>query len=129
MTLRMCLQACIHLVRRVTFEGDWETLLTSNVLRRFGLDGSGIDKSPKFHPILGPILFCAYAALSNTLLVSLLVAILSGTYANIAADAVSSPPLQNPDLPTTLTPWCPGCGGHVSQSRPHVRRSEVGLAV
>lgn len=31
-----------------------------------------------------------YAALSNTLLVSLLVAILSGTYANIAADAVSS---------------------------------------
>lgn len=55
---------------------------------RFGLDGIGIDRSPVFHSTLGPALFISYAALSNTLLVSLLVAILSGTYAAIAADAV-----------------------------------------
>lgn len=55
----------------------------------FGLDGSGLDKSPKFHPFLGPVLFTVYAMLSNTLLVSLLVSILSTTYSQIAADAVS----------------------------------------
>lgn len=54
----------------------------------FGLDGSGIDESPKFDPILGPILFVSFAALSNTLLTSVLVAILSTTYASIASDAV-----------------------------------------
>ncbi|GAA6001914.1 hypothetical protein JCM10207_002377 [Rhodosporidiobolus poonsookiae] len=53
----------------------------------FGLDGSGIDESPKFDPVLGPILFISFAALSNTLLTSVLVAILSTTYANVAADA------------------------------------------
>lgn len=56
----------------------------------FGLDGSGIDESPKFDPILGPILFVSFAALSNTLLTSVLVAILSTTYASIASDAVST---------------------------------------
>ncbi|SCV68772.1 BQ2448_893 [Microbotryum intermedium] len=55
----------------------------------FGLDGSGLDASPTFHPILGPVIIVIYAALSNTLLVSLLVAILSGTYASIAADAAA----------------------------------------
>ncbi|KAM0793199.1 hypothetical protein ACM66B_000669 [Microbotryomycetes sp. NB124-2] len=55
----------------------------------FGLDGSGIDKSPKFHPYLGPIIFTIYAAMTNTLLVGLLVAILSSTYSAIAADAAA----------------------------------------
>lgn len=55
----------------------------------FGLDGSGIDESPKFDPVLGPILFVAFAALSNTLLTSVLVAILSTTYASIASDAAA----------------------------------------
>lgn len=55
----------------------------------FGLDGSGIDESPKFDPILGPVLFVAFAALSNTLLTSVLVAILSTTYASIASDAAA----------------------------------------
>lgn len=64
-----------------------------SILRRlvfifFGLDGSGIDESPKFDHVLGPILFVSFAALSNTLLTSVLVAILSTTYANIANDAV-----------------------------------------
>ncbi|KAI5476360.1 nonselective cation channel [Pseudohyphozyma bogoriensis] len=58
----------------------------SRISEWFGLDGTGIDKSVKFHPTLGPTLFIAYAALSNTLLVSLLVAILSSTYARIAED-------------------------------------------
>ncbi|GEM06324.1 nonselective cation channel [Rhodotorula toruloides] len=55
----------------------------------FGLDGSGIDESPKFDHVLGPILFVSFAALSNTLLTSVLVAILSTTYANIANDAAA----------------------------------------
>ncbi|GAA6047335.1 hypothetical protein JCM3770_001893 [Rhodotorula araucariae] len=55
----------------------------------FGLDGSGIDESPKFDPVLGPILFVSFAALSNTLLTSVLVAILSTTYASIASDAAA----------------------------------------
>lgn len=55
----------------------------------FGLDGSGIEESPKFDPILGPVLFIAFAALSNTLLTSVLVAILSTTYASIASDAAA----------------------------------------
>ncbi|ORY85328.1 Saccharopine dehydrogenase-domain-containing protein [Leucosporidium creatinivorum] len=55
----------------------------------FGLDGTGLEKSPKFHPYLGPGLITVYAALSNTLLVSLLVSILSTTYSQIAADAAA----------------------------------------
>lgn len=54
----------------------------------FGLDGTGIDKSPKFDPVIGPILFISFAALSNTLLTAVLVAILSTTYSKIAQDAV-----------------------------------------
>ena len=46
----------------------------------FGLDGTGIDKSPKFDPVLGPLLFISFAALSNTLLTAVLVAILSTTF-------------------------------------------------
>lgn len=78
---------------------------------RFGLDGKGerasapvenniqkltrqirigIDVSETFHPFLGPLLMLSFAALSNTLFVSLLVAILTGTYTTIASDAVSS---------------------------------------
>ncbi|GAA6010491.1 hypothetical protein JCM11491_006964 [Sporobolomyces phaffii] len=53
----------------------------------FGLDGTGIDKSPKFDPVIGPILFISFAALSNTLLTAVLVAILSTTYSKIAQDA------------------------------------------
>ncbi|GAA6058694.1 hypothetical protein JCM10212_003382 [Sporobolomyces blumeae] len=57
------------------------------VMIYFGLDGTGIDKSPKFDPVLGPILFISFAALSNTLLTAVLVAILSSTYSKIAVDA------------------------------------------
>ncbi|KAM0756238.1 hypothetical protein T439DRAFT_308703 [Meredithblackwellia eburnea MCA 4105] len=72
-------------------EGDYSVSRIAEwlVFIWFGLDGTGIDTSIKFHPLLGPILFVSYAALSNTLLVSLLVAILSGTYSSIAADAAA----------------------------------------
>ncbi|GAA5887686.1 hypothetical protein JCM6882_001496 [Rhodosporidiobolus microsporus] len=72
-------------------EGDYSVGRISEwlVFIFFGLDGSGIDESPRFDPILGPILFVSFAALSNTLLTSVLVAILSTTYATIAADAAA----------------------------------------
>ncbi|GAA5914827.1 hypothetical protein JCM8208_005713 [Rhodotorula glutinis] len=72
-------------------EGDYSVIRISEwlVFIFFGLDGSGIDESPKFDPVLGPILFVSFAALSNTLLTSVLVAILSTTYASIASDAAA----------------------------------------
>ncbi|GJN91595.1 hypothetical protein Rhopal_004618-T1 [Rhodotorula paludigena] len=72
-------------------EGDYSTPRITEwlIFIFFGLDGSGIDESPKFDPILGPILFVSFAALSNTLLTSVLVAILSTTYASIASDAAA----------------------------------------
>ncbi|GAA5980633.1 hypothetical protein JCM10908_001716 [Rhodotorula pacifica] len=72
-------------------EGDYSVTRISEwlIFIFFGLDGSGIDESPKFDPVLGPILFIAFAALSNTLLTSVLVAILSTTYASIASDAAA----------------------------------------
>ncbi len=72
-------------------DGDFSVARISEwlVFIWFGLDGSGIDASPTFHKLLGPLLFVVYAALSNTLLVSLLVAILSDTYSKIASDEIA----------------------------------------
>ncbi|KAI8313489.1 Calcium channel YVC1 [Colletotrichum sp. SAR11_59] len=53
----------------------------------FGLDGTGIDRSPDFHPILGPALMIAFAFLGNILFLTLLVALLSNTFSKIIADA------------------------------------------
>ncbi|KZV94556.1 hypothetical protein EXIGLDRAFT_766972 [Exidia glandulosa HHB12029] len=53
----------------------------------FGLDATGFQLSTTFHPIFGPILFVVYAALSNTLLLTVLVSILSHTFSTISADA------------------------------------------
>ncbi|KZP01440.1 hypothetical protein CALVIDRAFT_2828 [Calocera viscosa TUFC12733] len=55
----------------------------------FGLDATGFDKSTSFHPIFGPILMVIYACLSNTLLLTVLVSILSNTFATINADALA----------------------------------------
>lgn len=55
----------------------------------FGLDASGFDKSSSFHPFFGPILMVIYACLSNTLLLTVLVSILSNTFATINADALA----------------------------------------
>jgi hypothetical protein len=42
-----------------------------------------------FHPFLGPALMVIYALLSNTLLLTVLVAILGNTFATINADAAA----------------------------------------
>jgi hypothetical protein len=55
----------------------------------FGLDGTGIDKAPGFHEILGPTLMVIYAFLGNTLFLTVLVSILSNTFSKIAADATA----------------------------------------
>ncbi|TFK53419.1 hypothetical protein OE88DRAFT_1655542 [Heliocybe sulcata] len=53
----------------------------------FGLDASGFDKASQFHPIFGPIMMITYACLSNTLLLTVLVKILSYTFSTISEDA------------------------------------------
>ncbi|EIW66012.1 hypothetical protein TREMEDRAFT_74835 [Tremella mesenterica DSM 1558] len=55
----------------------------------FGLDASGFESAHIFHPFLGPLLMVAYALLSNTLLLTVLVAILGNTFATISADAAA----------------------------------------
>ncbi|KAJ6610203.1 hypothetical protein B0H10DRAFT_2438133 [Mycena sp. CBHHK59/15] len=55
----------------------------------FGLDASGFDQSTHFHPVFGPVLMVTYACLSNTLLLTVLVSILSNTFATINEDAAA----------------------------------------
>lgn len=54
----------------------------------FGLDGTGIDKAPDFHWLLGPTTMIMFAFLGNTLFVTILVSMLSNTFSNISANAV-----------------------------------------
>jgi uncharacterized metal-binding protein len=53
----------------------------------FGLDGTGIQRSTEFHWLLGPILMVTFAFLGNTLFLTILVSMLSSTFANIVANA------------------------------------------
>ncbi|KAL4268992.1 Transient receptor potential calcium channel [Pleurotus pulmonarius] len=55
----------------------------------FGLDASGFDRATTFHPIFGPVLMVTYACLSNTLLLTVLVSILSHTFSTINEDAAA----------------------------------------
>ncbi|KAG8873745.1 hypothetical protein FRB98_008807 [Tulasnella sp. 332] len=55
----------------------------------FGLDASGFDKATAFHKVFGPILMIIYACLSNTLLLTVMVSIMSNTFATISSDAVA----------------------------------------
>lgn len=55
----------------------------------FGLDASGFDRASEFDVVFGPILMITYACLSNTLLLTVLVSILSNTFARINEDAVA----------------------------------------
>ncbi|KAL7421096.1 hypothetical protein Q5752_003980 [Cryptotrichosporon argae] len=55
----------------------------------FGLDASGFEAAHDFHRFLGPALMITYALLSNTLLLTVLVAILGNTFATINADAAA----------------------------------------
>ncbi|TFY58233.1 hypothetical protein EVG20_g8233 [Dentipellis fragilis] len=55
----------------------------------FGLDASGFEKASNFHAVFGPMLMVTYACLSNTLLVTVLVSILSHTFSTISEDAAA----------------------------------------
>ncbi|KAH7870600.1 uncharacterized protein C8R40DRAFT_1175398 [Lentinula edodes] len=53
------------------------------------LDASGFERSTQFHQVFGPVLMVTYAMLSNTLLLTVLVSILSNTFATINEDAAA----------------------------------------
>ncbi|KAJ9647299.1 hypothetical protein H2201_003898 [Coniosporium apollinis] len=53
----------------------------------FGLDGTGIQRAPAFHFLLGPLVMILFAFLGNTLFLTVLVSSLSNTFAKLAADA------------------------------------------
>ncbi|KAK2059841.1 nonselective cation channel [Colletotrichum caudatum] len=55
----------------------------------FGLDGTGINESVQFHPILGPVLMVAFAFLGNTLFLTILVSMLSNTFSTIVKNATA----------------------------------------
>ncbi len=54
----------------------------------FGLDGTGIDQSPDFHWLLGPVLMVLFAFLGNTLFLTILVSMLTNTFSGIVGNAV-----------------------------------------
>ncbi|KAI0077860.1 hypothetical protein K474DRAFT_1661071 [Panus rudis PR-1116 ss-1] len=53
----------------------------------FGNTYLSFGQASSFHPIFGPILMTGFAALSNTLLLTILISILSNTFARIDANA------------------------------------------
>jgi len=53
----------------------------------FGSSYLGFSSSESFHPIFGPIVLIGYAALSNVLLITILISILSNQFAEINANA------------------------------------------
>lgn len=53
----------------------------------FGNTYLSFNQAKSFHPVLGPILMTCFAALSNTLLLTILISILSNTAARIDANA------------------------------------------
>ncbi|THH32452.1 hypothetical protein EUX98_g1732 [Antrodiella citrinella] len=55
----------------------------------FGLDAGGFQNATDFHPVFGPFMMITYACLSNTLLLTVLVSILSHTFTTINDDAAA----------------------------------------
>ncbi|KAK3706807.1 hypothetical protein LTR37_012486 [Vermiconidia calcicola] len=55
----------------------------------FGLDGTGVQRSVEMHWILGPTLIVTFAFLGNTLFMTILIAMLSNTYTNLAQNATA----------------------------------------
>lgn len=72
-------------------EGDHSTITVSKWLLWiwFGLDGTGIQKAPEFHQILGPCLMVTFAFLGNTLFLTILVSMLSNTFSTIVSNATA----------------------------------------
>lgn len=55
----------------------------------FGLDGTGVQRSAEMHWLLGPALMITFAFLGNTLFLTILVAMLSNTFTNLAQNATA----------------------------------------
>ncbi|KAI4189199.1 MAG: hypothetical protein L6R41_001642 [Letrouitia leprolyta] len=55
----------------------------------FGLDGTGIQQSLTFHWLLGPILMVTFTFLGNTLFLTIVVAMLSNTFAIIVSNSTA----------------------------------------
>ncbi|PHH54646.1 hypothetical protein CFIMG_003217RA [Ceratocystis fimbriata CBS 114723] len=53
----------------------------------FGLDGTGISNSVKFHPLLGPALTVAFSFLGNTLFLTVFVSVLTNHFAQISCNS------------------------------------------
>lgn len=70
---------------RTTDSPKWYTVAKWLLWIWFGLDGTGIEESVKFHVILGPALMVAFAFLGNTLFLTILVAMLTNTFSRIVA--------------------------------------------
>ena len=76
------------------------------------LAGSSANAVDDVHPFLGPVLIVVYALLSNTLLLTVLVAILGNTFATINADAAAEVTYQAESYVQALT--CSLCSGKLS---------------
>lgn len=72
-------------------EGAFETVTVAKWMLYvwFGLDGTGIQRSVEFHWFIGPALMVTFAFLGNTLFLTILVSMLSSTYAKIASNATA----------------------------------------
>lgn len=72
-------------------EGGYPTITVSKWMLWiwFGLDGTGIQKGPEFHWILGPCLMVTFAFLGNTLFLTILVSMLSHTFSTIVSNAAA----------------------------------------
>ncbi|KAF9240653.1 hypothetical protein BU15DRAFT_73884 [Melanogaster broomeanus] len=64
----------------------------------FGLDASGFDRAGEFDVVFGPMLMIMYACMSNTLLLTVLVSILSNTFARINEDAAAEAYVQESSI-------------------------------
>ncbi|KAG6039136.1 hypothetical protein E4U41_003152 [Claviceps citrina] len=65
---------------------SWQTVGKWLLWIWFGLDGTGIAESARFHVVLGPALNIAFAFLGNTLFLAILVAVLTNTFSKIVAN-------------------------------------------
>ena len=65
---------------------NWQTVGKWMLWIWFGLDGTGIEESVRFHTYLGPALMIGFAFLGNTLFLTILVAMLTNTFSKIISD-------------------------------------------
>ncbi|KAI0687685.1 hypothetical protein BC835DRAFT_1408332 [Cytidiella melzeri] len=70
-------------------EGSWSVKSIAWLMVQiwFGNTYLSFGQAESFHPVFGPILMTCFAALSNTLLLTILISILSNTFARIDANA------------------------------------------